>query len=117
MDYKWTMDPAGGMITRHHFCGYMPSADPMLPPPMHVRSVNDDANWHPAGRPLEGGGQPGPALVLAGDGMPSLGVDPTDPTTWGGRGYNQSAGMIGRLNLPADWRGNPEQLNPLGMYT
>jgi hypothetical protein len=35
--------------------------------------------------------------------MPCLGIDPTDRTTWGTRGYRQSAGMIGRLNHPDDW--------------
>lgn len=90
------------MITRKHFCGYR--ARPGAPPPLHVESANADANWHPLGRPLEAGGQVGPSLVIGGTGMPCLGIDPTDRTTWGGRGYRQSAGMIGRFNSPDDWR-------------
>lgn len=105
------------MVTRHHFYGYQPHPHSMAPPPLHVFSMNPAANWAPVPRPLAGarGAQPGPARVLADYGMPSLGIDPTDPTTWGGRGYRQCNGMVGRLNHPGNWAGNPEQLNPLGM--
>ena len=105
-----------GMITREHFWGYQPHWHASMPPPLHVTSMCRDANWVPLPRPLQAGGQPGPAVVAGGSGMPCLGVDPTDPTTWGSRGgYRQSAGMIGRFNTETDWRGNPQQLNPLGM--
>jgi hypothetical protein len=90
------------MITRKHFNGYRPVQGAC--PPMHVESANRDANWHPLGRPLQAGGTVGPHLIIGGTGMPCLGIDPTDPTTWEGRGYHQSAGMIGRFNLPDDSR-------------
>lgn len=106
-------DPKG-MMTRQHFYGYKPHPHPGMPPPLHVVSMGG-GNWYPIPRPLEAGGQPGPTVVLGVGGMPCLGIDPTDPLTWEGRGYRQSAGMIGRFNQPSDWRGNPEQLNPLGM--
>jgi len=103
------------MITRHHFYGYKPDPSPETPP-WHAESMNPAANWHPLPRPAPARvGCPGPALILAGDGMPSLGIDPTDPASYGSRGYRQASGMIGRFNGEADWRGNPEQLNPLGM--
>lgn len=108
-----SFDPKG-MMTREHFYGYKPHPNPCMPPPLHVVSMGG-TNWHPIARPLQAGGQPGPAVILGGSGMPCLGIDPTDPTTWEGRGYRQSAGMVGRFNMPADWHGNPEQLNPLGM--
>jgi hypothetical protein len=109
-------DPKG-LITRRHFLGYRMREDGIYPPPLHVESVHPGANHVPLARPLEAGGEPGPgpALVLGGTGSVSLGIDPTDPATWGGRGYRTCAGMIGRFNGPDDWRGNPEQLNPLGM--
>lgn len=109
------MSDPQGMITRLHFYGYKPCDDPNQPPPMHVTSMNPAACHWPAPRPLEAGGDPGPALVYGGSGLPSLGIDPTDPTTWGSRGYRQCSGMIGRFNVESDWRGNPYQLNPLGM--
>jgi hypothetical protein len=107
-------DPQG-LITRPHFYGYRPHCDAMMPPPMHVESMNPAANWAPLPRPLAAGGDPGPSLIIGGTGMPCLGIDPTDPLTWTGRGYRQSAGMIGRFNAEADWRGNTATLNPLGM--
>ena len=104
------------MITRNHFYAYEPDYLSDATPPWHCTSMNPNANWHPMPRPLEAGGQPGPRVVTGGLGLPCLGIDPTDPATWGRRGYRQSAGMIGRFNYEADWRGNPEQLNPLGIY-
>jgi hypothetical protein len=98
-------DP-NGMITRRHFLGYKPGP-PCNPPPLHVTSAHPDANYWPLPRPLEGGATPGPQLVIGGTGLPSLGIDPTDPLTWEGRGYRQSAGMIGRFNSPDDWLGIP----------
>lgn len=99
-----THDPKG-MMTRRHFLAYKPGCSG-APPPLHVRSANPDANHCPLPRPLEGGGAtPGPALIIGGTGMPSLGIDPTDSTSWEGRGYRQCAGMIGRFNLAEDWRG------------
>lgn len=97
-----------GCITRPHFMSYKPGCQG-APPPLHVISANPDANHYPIARPLEGGGTatPGPSLVIGGTGLLSLGIDPTDPTTWEGRGYRQSAGMIGRLNLPDDYMGVP----------
>jgi len=96
-----------GLITRPHFAGYKAGCEG-APPPLHVLAMCDAANWYPSPRPLEAGGQPGPALVLAsGPGYDSLGIDPTDPGTWEGRGYRQCAGMIGRFNLPGDWLGIP----------
>lgn len=91
-------DP-GGVITRRHFLGYKAGCQG-APPPLHVESVHPDANHWPLPRPLEAGGHVGPALVLGGTGSVSLGIDPTDPTTWGNRGYSQSPGMIGWLNFP-----------------
>lgn len=105
-----------GLITRMHFYGYRPHPDPAMPPPHHVVSINSESNWYPAPRPQTARfAQPGPALVYGGAGLPSLGVDPTDPATWAGRGYRECAGMVGRLNTVNAWQGNPEQLNPLGM--
>lgn len=96
-------DP-NGMITRRHFHAY--KAGPCNnPPPLHVVSAHGPANHYPLPRPLQAGGQPGPEVVLGGPAYDSLGIDPTDPSTWAGRGYRQSAGMIGRFNLPDDWRG------------
>ena len=109
------MMPADGLISRPHFYGYKQHPESMMPPPLHVVSSCARANWWPLPRPMAARGTPGPALVGDADGMPCLGIDPTDPLTWAGRGYRQSAGMIGRFNVQADWRGNPEQLNPLGM--
>ena len=95
------------MITRRHFYGYKPGCQG-APPPLHVVSANDAANHHPLPRPMYAGGtQPGPQLVIGGTGSASLGIDPTDPLTWDGRGYNQSVGMIGRFNLDTDWLGIP----------
>lgn len=96
-------DPKG-MITRPHFLGYKPG-DASAPPPLHVVSCNQWANHHPLPRPMEAGGDPGPSLVVGGTGQLSLGIDPTDPSSWGGRGYRQSAGIIGRFNSPDDWLG------------
>lgn len=96
-------DPPG-MITRPHFYAYKPACS-AAPPPMHVMSANPDACHFPLPRPMEGGAQPGPALIIGGTGLPSLGIDPTDPATHEGRGYRQCAGMIGRFNLRDDWLG------------
>ncbi len=93
-----------GMITRRHFHGYKPGCEGN-PPPLHVVSVNKDANYFPLPRPMHAGATPGPELIIGGTGLPSLGIDPTDSTTWGGRGYRQSVGMIGRFNQPTDWLG------------
>ena len=98
-------DPQG-CITRRHFLGYKPG-DMSAPPPLHILSANPDANHVSLARPLQAGGEPGPAVVIGGTGLPCLGIDPTDPTTWAGRGYRQSAGMIGRFNGPDDWLGIP----------
>lgn len=70
----------------------------MAPPPLHVISCHPEANHIPLPRPLEAGGEPGPALVLGGSGLPSLGIDPTDPSTWGTRGYSPSPGMAARFD-------------------
>lgn len=102
------------MITRNHFYSYKPDPSPESPP-WHCHSLNPHANWYPISRPIADRGSPGPTVILAAGGMPSLGIDPTDPATWAGRGYRQCAGMIGRFNSEIDWRGNPAQLNPLGM--
>jgi hypothetical protein len=93
-------DPKG-CITRRHFLAYKAGCG-NAPPPLHVMSAAPDGNWYPAGRPLPGGmgAIPGPALNVGGTGMPCLGIDPTDPATWEGRGYRHSAGMIGYLNHP-----------------
>jgi hypothetical protein len=80
------------------------AGDPSAPPPLHVRMARQDCDWWPMTRPLQGGEgtQPGPALILGGAAEPSLGIDPTDPSTWAGRGYSHSAGMISYLNMPPD---------------
>ena len=96
-------DPKG-MLTRRHFLGYKPACSGATPP-LHVMSANPAANHYPLPRPIHAGGQPGPALVLGGAAEASLGIDPTDPATWAGRGYRQSAGMIGRFSRPGDWLG------------
>jgi len=104
-----TNDPKG-LITRRHFLGYKPGCS-SAPPPLHVMSVHPDANHTPVQRPLEAGGvQPGPHVILGGPAYDSLGIDPTDPATWAGRGYRQSVGMIGRFNSQDDWLG----INPVG---
>jgi hypothetical protein len=95
-------DPKG-MITRRHFRGYKAGCQG-APPPLHVVSAHPAANHYPLPRPLEAGAQPGPARVLSGPAYDSLGIDPTDRSTWGGRGYRQSAGMIGRLNRQEGYR-------------
>lgn len=93
------------MITRRHFYGYRPG-HPVAPPPLHCLSANPAANWYPLPRPATGQtAQPGPTLVVGGPAYDSLGIDPTDMTTWEGRGYRPCAGMVGRLNHPDDWRG------------
>lgn len=94
-----------GMITRRHFMGYKPGCGG-APPPLHVVSANPDANHYPLPRPMgQSQATPGPQLVLGGAPEDNLGIDPTDPTTWGGRGYRQAAGMIGRFNCADDWLG------------
>lgn len=107
------MNPDAGLITRRHFLHYR-TGDLGAPPPLHVQSPC--SVWVPPPRPLPGGQgvQPGPALVYGGSGLPSLGIDPTDMSTWGSRGYRQSGGMIGWLGQPDDYRGLDE-LNPLEM--
>jgi hypothetical protein len=97
-------DPKG-MITRRHFLGYKAGCAG-APPPLHVVAVHPPANHYPLPRPVWAGrAEPGPALVLGGAAEPSLGIDPTDPSTWGGRGYRQCTGMIGRFNQQDDWQG------------
>ena len=87
-----------GCITRRHFYSYQPGCDG-APPPLHVVPVNEEAAWAPRPREVTGpSALPGPALVGGGQ-VPNLGIDPTDPSTWEGRGYNQSAGMCARFNL------------------
>jgi hypothetical protein len=98
-------DPAG-MVTRNSWAGYKPGCSG-APPPLHVMSKNPEADHVPVQRPLQASGHPGPALVLGGQAYDSLGIDPTDPSTWEGRGYRQCAGMIGRFNLADDWLGIP----------
>jgi hypothetical protein len=98
-------DPKG-MMTRRHFFGYKPGCAG-APPPLHVVSAHPEANHWPLSRPLQAGGTVGPALVLGGQAYESLGIDPTDASTWGGRGYRQCAGMIGRFNQQDDWLGIP----------
>lgn len=94
------------VITRNHFLLNYKAGCAGAPPPLHVVAFPPDANHYPAGRPLQASGHTGPALVLGGAAEASLGIDPTDATTWGGRGYRQSAGMIGRFNCDTDWYGN-----------
>jgi hypothetical protein len=98
-----TYDPQG-MMTRRHFLGYKPGCG-NAPPPLHVISANPTANHFPLPRPLEAGGEVGPQVVRGGPAYDSLGIDPTDPVSWEGRGYRQSVGMIGRFNLDTDWLG------------
>ena len=92
-----------GTITRRHFLGYKAGCAG-APPPLHVVSAHKPANHYPLPRPIEAGGHVGPVLVLGGAAEPSLGIDPTDSTTWEGRGYRQSTGMIGRFNRQDDWQ-------------
>lgn len=96
----------GSVVTRPGFAmpwrplGYMP-------PPLHVQHACPEGNWYPAPRPFEAtrGVRPGPPLIYGGGGLPSLGIDPTDETTWGSRGYRPCAGMIGRFNTADAWIG------------
>jgi len=108
-------DP-NGMITRRHFLSYKAGCAG-APPPLHVVSAHPGANHYPLPRPLEAGGQPGPTLVAGGPAYQSLGIDPTDPATWEGRGYRQCAGMVGRLNDPSDWRGFSAAVGGQGVRT
>ena len=90
------------MITRRHFMGYKAGCAG-APPPLHVVSCQEHANWFPSPRPLGGatGVRPGPGLIIGGTGMPSLGIDPTDSSTWSKRGYSHSPGMAPRFdNIP-----------------
>lgn len=108
-------DDAGSVITRKGFL--MPwRYRPGLPAPLHCEHMLPAGNHYPAPRPLPGGQgvTPGPPLNYGGSGLPSLGIDPTDPLSWGDRGYRQCAGMIGFLNGPDDWQGFGD-LNPLQM--
>lgn len=91
------------MITRRHFVAYRPG-DQNAPPPLHIEPLNSASQWYPAPRPIQSSGEPGPPTVGDAIAYPSLGIDPTDPTTWEGRGYRQAAGMVGRLNFDDDWR-------------
>ena len=93
-----------GCITRPHFLAYKPGCQ-NAPPPLHVISPHPEGNYSPLPRPLEAGGEPGPSLVIGDAGYDNYGIDPTDETTWGRRGYRQCAGMIGRFNHPDDWLG------------
>ena len=116
-DVNGVRDPdPNGMITRPHFLHYKAGCE-NAPPPLHILSVWEPGRHAPLPRPLPGsqGVIPGPALIYGGSGLPCLGVDPTDASTWGGRGYRQSRGMIGRFNSQDDWHGNVAELNPLGM--
>jgi hypothetical protein len=100
-------DPKGCITRPDHFTAYKAGCGG-APPPLHVISSNPLANHYPLSRPLEAGpAEPGPALILGGAAEDCLGIDPTDPATWEGRGYRQSAGMIGRFNRPDDWLGIP----------
>jgi hypothetical protein len=88
------------MITRRHFLPHYKAGCAGAPPPLHVVHCVPEANHWPLPRPLQGGAQPGPQLVLGGGAEACLGIDPTDPSTWEGRGYSHSPGMIGWLNVP-----------------
>lgn len=104
-------------ITRPGFLLPWRYADNGMPAGLNCEHVRPEGNWYPSPRPLQAGHgvRPGPALNdQGGSGLPSLGIDPTDPLTWGKRGYRTCAGMIGRLNGPDDWHGWGE-LNPLEM--
>jgi hypothetical protein len=96
-------DPKG-TVTRRHFLGYRPTGK-YDPAPLHVESANPEANWFPLPRPMRTMGAPGPDLIVGGVPYTSLGIDPTDPKTWEGRGYRQCSGMMGRFNSPNDWGG------------
>lgn len=109
------MSDPGSVITRPGFLlPYRPLG--YMPPPLHIQHACPEGRHYPAPRPLPGsqGVQPGPPLNIGGTGMPSLGIDPTDETTWGSRGYRPCAGMISYLNSPLAWNGSSD-LNPLGM--
>lgn len=99
-------DP-NGMITRRHFLAYKPGCAG-APPPLHVVSAHPAANHFPVPRPMPSqDAQPGPEVIATATAYACLGIDPTDPSTWGGRGYRQSTGMIGRFNQQTDWEGIP----------
>lgn len=91
------------MITRRHFRPLWKAGCAGAPPPLHVAHAVPEANWCPLPRPLQAGGHVGPTLVLGGAAEASLGIDPTDPSTWEGRGYSHSHGMIGWLNGAPNW--------------
>ena len=101
------------MITRKHFRPHYKAGCAGAPPPLHVISANPEANHYgPQERLACGpGATAGPALILGGTGMPCLGIDPTDESTWDGRGYYHSSGMIARLNFPPDDNAMPYGLS------
>lgn len=92
------------MITRRNFGPTYKAGCQNAPPPLDVVDAHEPSNWFPSPRPLGGGEgmRPGPALIYGGSGLPSLGIDPTDSSTWGTRGYSHSPGMIGvpDINMP-----------------
>jgi|SRR5579871_4315057 len=107
------------MITRRHFWPHYKAACQGAPPPLHVVHCLAGSNWAPVPRALQAGGQPGPSLILGGAAEPSLGIDPTDPSTWEGRGYSHSPGMIGWLNGPPSFDppiGNMGEAVPRGSW-
>lgn len=92
------------MITRSHFVGYRPG-DCNAPPPLHVQPLADAACWVPAPRPLQAYATPGPTVIDTAAAETTLGLDPTDPSTWGPRGYYPASGMISWLSDTGDMRG------------
>ena len=102
--FEYPDEDPNGLVTRPHFVTHKPGCSG-APPPLHVMALNPDANYHPL-MPRPDTGEPvqaGPGLILGGTGSASLGIDPTDPASWEGRGYRQCTGMIGRFNSPDDW--------------
>lgn len=67
------------------------------PPPLHFTPVGPaSALWWPAPRPVA---YPTPGVAMtAGTDRTPVGRDPSDPTTWGARGFAPAAGMIARLD-------------------
>lgn len=103
------------MFTRGHVTSAYHET-PGAPPPVHVAMYYHQHAPGQSRAQLYGGGLMGGAATLTagaptgmrlGDtGYGYLGMDPSAPETWPRR-FNPAPGMIGRLNLPGEFRTYP----------
>lgn len=103
------------MFTRGHVTSAYHET-PGAPPPVHVAMYYHQHAPGQSRAQLYGGGLMGGAVTLTagaptgmrlGDtGYGYLGMDPSAPETWPRR-FNPAPGMIGRLNLPGEFRTYP----------